>query len=192
MSVLPIKIYGDPVLRQPAREVKREDLTEDFQQWLGDMEETMYDASGIGLAANQVGALRRVFLADWAQVTDSPRRGKRSKEPGQRELHVFINPEIVESSVEDDIGNEGCLSIPEIEGDVYRSKQIRVRYMTPEGEEEEMALEGLAARVFQHELDHLNGILFIDHLPEEERSRLAGPLRQLRRKSREERAALSR
>lgn len=186
MALIPIVIYGDPVLREKSREMTQDQIDEQFREHISNMAETMYDAAGIGLAANQIGDARRYFLADWAQATEAARRGgKRAKDPKRRELHVFINPLILETSLEDEEGNEGCLSIPEIEADVFRYQWIKVRYRDLDWEEHEAVLEGLAARVFQHELDHLDGVLFIDRLPEPERVRLAGQLRKLKKKTEE-------
>lgn len=186
MAPLDIHIYGDPILRERAREVTPEDLTEDFRRLLEDMRETMYAANGIGLAANQVGEVRRVFVADWEQ-SDGPRRGgKRPKDPARRHFRIFLNPVILSASEEDEEGNEGCLSIPEVEADVYRPKRIRLRYRDLDWQEHEEAFDGLAARVIQHELDHLDGVLFIDRLPEDVRRGLAGALNRLKRRAREE------
>jgi len=179
-----LRIYGDPVLRTRAREFSQGEIDAGFHALVEDMAETMYEASGIGLAANQIGELRRFFLADWAQAGDAPRKnGKRVKDPAKRELHVFINPTILDSSPEDGDYNEGCLSIPELEADVFRPLRIRVAYRTLEWEERTEWLEGLAARVFQHELDHLDGILFIDRLPESQRQRMAGALNRIKKQS---------
>lgn len=187
MSALPIKIYGDPVLREKGREISTEEIDAEFRSYMDDMIETMYEAAGIGLAANQVGETRRFFVADWEQASgEKPRKGKRLKDPKRRNPKAFLNPEILETSAEDELGNEGCLSIPEIESDVYRFKRVRVRYRDLDWQEHDEWLQGLGARVFQHELDHLDGILFIDHLPEDERIKLAGKLRQLKERAKEE------
>ena len=189
MAVLPLRIYGDPVLRQRAAEVPVSELsTPAFQQFIGDMGETMYENNGLGLAANQVGDLRRVFVADVEQVTENRKRGKRVKDASKRKLLVFINPTVLDSSEEDEVYNEGCLSIPEIEGDVYRPIRIKARYNTLDGELKEEWIEGLLARVFQHEVDHLDGVLFVDRMAESERGKLVGALNRLKR-SQENRTA---
>jgi peptide deformylase len=183
MAILPIRIYGDPVLRERAREIQQQEVDDAFRAFIDDMGETMYAAKGIGLAANQVGDLRRVFVADWDQAEGDSRQ-KRTKNPAKRHLRAFINPVILESSTEDLEYNEGCLSIPEVEADVWRPLKVRVRYRTLDWEEREEWLDELAARVFQHELDHIDGILFIDHLSMLDRARFAIPLKRLK-KSRE-------
>lgn len=181
MALLPIRLYGDPVLRTRATELGAADVTPALRQFVADMGETMYAASGIGLAANQVGDLRRLFVADVAQVDEKSKKGRRTKDATRRELLAYLNPEIVEFSPEDESYQEGCLSIPEIEADVFRPIRIRVRYRTLDWELRETWFDGLMARVFQHEMDHLDGVLFIDHLPEATRRRLAGPLSRIKR-----------
>lgn len=180
MSLLPIVLYGQPVLRQRAEEMSADDLTEDFRRLVEDMGETMYAARGIGLAANQVGDLRRFFVLDVDQSRGEGRRG-RSGEAANRNLQVMINPEILEFSLEDEAYPEGCLSIPEVEADVWRPVRIRVRYRTLDWELKEHWADDLLARVFQHELDHLDGVLFVDLLPEGERLKLAGALNRIKK-----------
>lgn len=186
MALLPIMLYGEEVLRQKARELSREDIDDSFRQFVTDMGETMYGASGIGLAANQVGDLRRVFVVDVDQLGRETRRRAR-KDPSRRNLQVMINPEILESSIEDGEYNEGCLSIPEVEADVWRPIRIKVRYRNPDWELREEWIDGILARVYQHELDHLDGILFVDHLPPGTRKRLAGPLNRIKKMASERR-----
>ena len=183
MPPLPIRIYGDPVLRQKAKHLTREDVNAAFRDFTNLMGETMYAASGVGLASTQVGDLRRFFIADIAQVVDEDTKKRRSKNPQNRKLLVFINPEVLESSDEDDVYQEGCLSIPEIEADVYRPIRIKIRYRDLEWRENEEWVDGLLARVFQHELDHLDGVLFIDRVGEATRTKLAGALNRLKRKT---------
>lgn len=185
MSLLTLRIYGDPVLRQRAREVRPEEIDDTFRQLAEDMGETMYAAQGIGLAANQIGETRRIFVADWDQVTDSPRRGKRTKDPKKRNLRVLINPVIISSSDEDEEASEGCLSIPELEADLFRPRRIRVQYRDLDWQQHEEELDDLPARVFQHELDHLDGILFIDRIGADARARLAGALSRIKKKGEE-------
>lgn len=149
MAVLPIRKYGDDVLRTETVPVT--EIDDRLQKLIDDMIDTMYAAPGVGLAANQVGVSSRVMVIDLTV-------GKR---PG--ECHVFINPEIVErhgSMTED----EGCLSIPDFVEAVTRPERVRLRYLDRNGTEREMVGEGLMARAMSHEVDHLNGGLFIDHL----------------------------
>lgn len=153
MSVLNIRRYGDPILRQKAQPVAA--ITPEIRKTLADMLETMYHQVGIGLAAPQVGVGLRIILVD-----DGPR--------GPRAL---LNPAIVDQrgSVR---GEEGCLSIPGIFGEVERSEWVRVEAMDAEGLPLNFEAKGLQARVIQHELDHLDGVLFIDRLPPVTRDRV--------------------
>jgi peptide deformylase len=149
MAVLPIRKYGDDVLRQPTSPVDTFD--DALQKLIDDMVDTMYAAPGVGLAANQVGVSKRLMMIDLSV-------GRR---PG--ELHVCINPEIVE--VEGEITEtEGCLSIPDFVESVTRPERVRLRYLDRNGESREMWGQQLMARAMCHEVGHLNGGLFIDHL----------------------------
>lgn len=149
MSVLAIRKYGDDVLRLPAEPVT--EIDDSLQKLIDDMIDTMYAAPGVGLAANQVGVARRLMVIDLSV-------GKR---PG--ECHVFINPEIVDSEGEV-TEEEGCLSIPDFVEVVTRPERVKLRYLDRNGTEREMWGEGLMARAMCHEIDHLNGTLFVDHL----------------------------
>ncbi|HEX6161154.1 MAG TPA: peptide deformylase [Thermoanaerobaculia bacterium] len=149
MAVLPIRKYGDEVLRNPAVPVGEIDAS--LQKLIDDMIDTMYAAPGVGLAANQVGVAKRLMVIDLSV-------GKR---PG--ECHVFINPEIVDS-VGEITEEEGCLSIPDFVEIVTRPEKVKLRYLDRNGKEREMWGEGLMARAMCHEIDHLNGTLFVDHL----------------------------
>ena len=149
MSVLPIRKYGDDVLRLPAEPVVEIDAK--LQRLIDDMIDTMYAAPGVGLAANQVGVARRLMVIDLSV-------GKRVEE-----LHVFINPEIIDAEGEV-TEEEGCLSIPDFVEVVTRPERVKLRYLDRNGEQREMWGEGLMARAMCHEIDHLNGTLFVDHL----------------------------
>jgi len=149
LAVLPIRKYGDEVLRVPTDPV--DTIDDSLQKLIDDMVDTMYAAPGVGLAANQVGVSKRLMLIDLSV-------GKR---PG--ELHVFINPEIIEAEGEI-TEEEGCLSIPDFVEVVTRPQRVRLRYLDRNGEQREMWGEGLMARAMCHEVDHLNGGLFVDHL----------------------------
>lgn len=153
MPVLNVRRYGDPILRQKAQPV--EAVTPEIRKTLADMLETMYHQVGIGLAAPQVGVSLRIILVD-----DGPR--------GPR---VLINPVIVERRgvVR---GEEGCLSIPGFFGEVERSEWVRVEALDAEGLSLAFEAKGLQARVIQHEMDHLDGVLFIDRLPPVTRDRM--------------------
>lgn len=149
MAILPIRVFPDPVLREQAKPVEK--VTPELLRLIDDMAETMYAAPGVGLAANQVGVLQRVFIIDIANE-DEP-----------SDLHVFINPEIVHK--EGEISwKEGCLSFPGVTESVDRAAMVRVRAMDRNGDTFEMEAEGLMAVAVQHENEHLDGELMIDHL----------------------------
>lgn len=149
MAVLPIRKYGDDVLRNPAKPVPEIDAS--LQTLIDDMIDTMYAAPGVGLAANQVGVAQRLMVIDLSV-------GKRPNE-----CHVFINPEIIDQSGQI-TEEEGCLSIPDFVEVVTRPERVKLRYLDRKGVEREMWGEGLMARAMCHEIDHLNGTLFVDHL----------------------------
>ncbi len=151
MSLLPIRIFGDPVLRQRAHEVT--DFDDALRRLADDMLETMRDATGAGLAANQVGVLRRLFTYEWVEE-----RG------GEGQSGAVVNPEVLEASEEIQEGEEGCLSFPGLYYPTERPFRVRISAQDVHGEPLEMVGEDMLARIFLHEIDHLNGILFIDHL----------------------------
>ncbi len=142
----------DPVLKAMAKPVGAVD--DGLRKQLDMMLHTMYEAPGIGLAANQVGILNRVLVMDIAQ----------REEPETRKPIFMINPEIIWESEEPSVWEEGCLSIPGQYADVQRPLEVRVRYLDYHGKQQEDMFEGLGSHCVQHEIDHLNGVLFIDHL----------------------------
>ena len=168
MSILPIYIYGQSVLRKKARPVKKP--TAELADFAGDMVETMRKANGIGLAANQVGDLRRVIVVDAGAIAESE----------EIPAIAMINPEVVEKEGSWPM-EEGCLSIPGIREEVVRAEKIRVRFLDPELREQEIAADGLLGRVILHEIDHLDGVLFLDHLSTVKRKLLRGRLNKLER-----------
>jgi len=149
MSVLEIRKYGDPVLREEAQLVT--EIDDKLQKLIDDMIETMYAAPGVGLAANQVGVALRLMVIDLTVGED----------PSQ--VYTFINPEIFDSEGEI-TEEEGCLSIPDFVEIVTRPEKLKVRYLDRKGSEQVMGAEGLMARAVCHEIDHLNGTLFVDYL----------------------------
>ena len=151
MAVRRIVVLGEEVLREPG--VKVEAFDEELSDLVEDMLETMYYAEGIGLAAPQIGVSLRVCVLD-LNDEDNPEGGR----------WIFVNPVIVESSDEEDKASEGCLSIPEMEEIVTRRVRVKVRGFDVAGEAIEVEADGLLARALQHELDHLDGVLFIDRL----------------------------
>ena len=150
MAVLPIIVAPDPRLKQVAKPVDKVDA--EVRRLMDDMLETMYKAPGIGLAAPQVGELKRVIVIDIAREDENPQPLR------------MANPELISVSDEDAVYNEGCLSLPEHYADVTRPAAIKVRYIDHENEIRELEADGLLATCIQHEMDHLDGILFVDHL----------------------------
>ena len=149
MARLPIIVAPDPRLEKISQPVARVD--DALRQLMDDMLETMYDAPGIGLAAPQVGVLQRLIVVDVG-------------EEGERRPHFLVNPEITWVSDEDVTFNEGCLSLPEHYADVVRPKAVKVSYLDRDNQRRELAAEGLLAICLQHEIDHLEGVLFVDHV----------------------------
>ena len=159
MSVRPIVTVGDPVLRERARELSVEELRSDaVQRLIDDMIDTKRAAHGAGIAANQVGETVRIAIVE--VEPDNPRYPYKPPVP----LTVIVNPEIEPLDHEVFSVNEGCLSVPELRGDVERFVNIRVRYLDRDGEPHEEVRRGLTAGTFQHELDHLDGVLFLDRV----------------------------
>lgn len=172
MAVLPIVEVPDPRLRLVSRPVEAFDDT--LGRLVADMTETMYAAHGIGLAAIQVGVDRRVLVIDLQEEKDADDQPVRSP-------HAYINPEILEVSEELSTYNEGCLSIPEQYAEVARPAGCRVRWRDEAGEAHEAELDGLLATCMQHEIDHLNGVLFTDHLSRLKRDMVMRKLAKLRK-----------
>lgn len=173
VMVLPIHVYGDPILRRPADPV--EENGPELQQLIENMVETMHAASGIGLAAPQVGRTERLFVVDLTPMADE------IDEEVPPQPMVFINPTITEESEETTEFEEGCLSIPEIREIVRRPERIRVEYRDRNFTPQVLEADGLLARVIQHELDHLDGILFVDHISAFRRQLLKRRLREMAR-----------
>lgn len=167
MAILPIITAPDPRLKTVSQPVDRVD--DDLRKLMDDMLETMYDAPGIGLAAIQVGVPKRVLVMDIAE------------EDGTKKPLYFVNPEIVAESDDYTIYNEGCLSLPDQYAEVERPAEITVRYLDYEGEPREMQAEGLLATCLQHEMDHLEGILFVDHLSSLKRNMILRKLKKIQR-----------
>ncbi len=151
--IYPIVAYGNPVLKKRAVEVEPGSI--DVKELAEDMFETMHHAQGIGLAAPQIGKSLRMFVIDGAALED---------EEMQDFKKVFINPVILKEYGDDWLFEEGCLSIPTIREDVNRNSQLRIRYFDENWAEHEAEFDGMKARIIQHEYDHIEGILFTDHL----------------------------
>jgi len=169
MTVRDIVNLPDPILRKKAQPLERVD--DEVRRLAADMLETMYDAPGIGLAAPQIAVSRRLIVMDIA----------RDEEP--KSPIVMINPQIVSLGDEPRLHEEGCLSIPDIYAEIERPGWCRVRYIDEAGMEQEMDCEGLMSTVVQHEVDHLDGVLFIDHLSRLRRERLVKKFLKAQRSS---------
>jgi peptide deformylase len=158
MAIRPILILPDPRLRLVCEPVRRVD--DETRKLMDDMVETMHDAPGIGLAASQIGVMQRVVVIDLAKKDEPPAP------------QFFVNPEVVWTSEERSAYEEGCLSIPEYYEEVERPASARVRFLDRDGAPQEILAEGMLATALQHEIDHLNGVLFIDHISKLKRDRV--------------------
>ncbi|MDR6127266.1 peptide deformylase [Sphingomonas sp. SORGH_AS802] len=172
MSVLPIVEIPDPRLRLVSKPV--DEVDDGVRQFVADMFDTMYAANGIGLAAIQVGVDQRILVIDLQAEEDE--EGKPIRAP-----KAYINPEILSASDELSTYNEGCLSIPDQYAEVRRPARCRVRWLDETGASHEEELDGLLATCMQHEIDHLNGVLFIDHVSRLKRDMLLKKLAKQRR-----------
>jgi peptide deformylase len=183
MSILPIYLFGTKVLKKTAKSV--ESLDDSTVKLMYDMFETMHEANGLGLAATQVGDLRRVITIDISDVTEPNAEGETENtmhptSPDLPKTLALINPEILSEDGKW-LMEEGCLSLPNLHGEVERAEKIRVRFHNGEFKEQELLADGLLARVILHELDHLNGILFVDRVSKTKRSLLLPKLRKIRK-----------
>jgi peptide deformylase len=172
MALLPIIETPDPILRQISTPV--EEVTDDLRKLIDDMFQTMYAAPGIGLAAIQVGVPKRLLVIDLQEPEEE------GGEP-VREPLVFINPEILEASETLQVYSEGCLSVPDMYAEVERPDRIRARWLDRDGKPHEEEIDGLLAICLQHEMDHLEGILFIDHLSRLKRDMIIKKLAKARK-----------
>lgn len=160
--ILPIVAYGDPVLRSVGKEIDQDHPKLD--ELIVNMRETMKNAQGVGLAAPQIGKSIRLFLIDASPFSENEELDVEERDFLQHFNKVFINPQIIEEEGDEWAFNEGCLSIPNINEDVYRNETIHVEYVDENFEKKKESLSGLAARIFQHEYDHIEGVLFTDKL----------------------------
>ncbi len=178
--VFPIVAYGHPVLRKVAK-----DINPDYPglpKLIDDMWETMYASAGVGLAAPQINKDIRLFVVDTAQMFAGMKEQEKESypdDPGIKE--VFINAHVVELDGEEWSYNEGCLSIPKIREDIFRHETVTLEYVNADFEPREKTFTGLSARVILHEYDHLEGKLFIDHLPPLKRKLMKGKLNDISR-----------
>jgi peptide deformylase len=181
MSILPIYLYGTDILRKKAKPIQA--LDDSVIKLMVDMAETLRKANGVGLAATQVGDLRRMLVLDVSAIErgeteEGQERPERAEEPAK--ILVVMNPEIVleEGKVRME---EGCLSIPDLREQVTRAEKIKVRFRDANFEEVEMEADGLLGRAFLHEMDHLNGVMFVDHLSVARRTLLKSELRKIKK-----------
>lgn len=174
MAKLKIFEYPHPVLKQKSKKVSKIDA--ELHRLLDDMLETMYAAAGVGLAAPQVGVLKRVVVIDISHEDEGEKRSP---------LYL-VNPEIIWHSEEESCQFEGCLSLPDQSAEVNRFKQVRVHYQDYDGKEKEISADGLLAVALQHEIDHLDGILYIDHISRLKRQMLLKKLQKMRQEQEEE------
>ena len=159
--ILPIVAYGDPVLRKRAKDIDPQEI--DVKKFSDDMFETMYASSGIGLAAPQVGQGIRLFVVDGTALNEGEK--DEDKDPSLEGFKkTFVNPELIEEDGDKWGFEEGCLSIPGIRAEIYRPEVVVIRYFDTDWNEYEEEFNGMAARIIQHEYDHLEGKLFTDYL----------------------------
>jgi len=180
---LPIVGYGNPILRAKGARVAVVD--ERIRALAADMIETMHEAHGVGLAAQQIGEALQLTVVDVAQAEDRPSTLKLNgteMDPKTAMPLVLLNPELTLSE-ETDLGLEGCLSFPEITADIWRASAVALQAQTLDGEAVEIEASGLLARALQHEVDHLNGILFIDRMSAATKVALRGRLKRMQREN---------
>jgi peptide deformylase len=183
MTLRPILIAPDPRLKQVSQPVAQ--VTDDLRALMDDMLETMYDAPGIGLAAIQIGVPKRIIVIDVGRPVDE--QGADIEEPTKEQILAartpmyFVNPEITWASDELVACEEGCLSVPDLYEDVERPARVKVKFLDYHGKQQEIECDGLLAVCIQHEMDHLEGILFIDHLSSLKRNIMLKKLSKSRR-----------
>ena len=181
--ILSIRQYGDPILRAKGNQIEK--IDDHVRELAANMIETMHAANGIGLAAQQVGEALQLTVLDVSQIEDRPstlRLNGKDADPAASMPLVLINPEI-ELGDETEIGTEGCLSFPEINGQIERAESTMARAQNLEGDKIEIVASGLLARAIQHEVDHLNGILFIDRMNSAAKAALASRLKRLQKQT---------
>lgn len=186
MKILPLVIAPNPLLKQVSKPVEK--IDESLRQLMKDMVNTMYSESGVGLAAVQIGVLKRVLVIDVDYEIEDHQHHHHDHH-GCDGVHVkntnprfFVNPEIIEFSQESQSYNEGCLSFPDMRSEVIRPQQVKVKYLDLEEKEQIEEMTGLLAICIQHEIDHLNGIVFVDHISKLKRDVILNKMKKLHRK----------
>lgn len=177
--ILPIVAYGDPVLRKVGTDITKD--YPNFDTLIDNMFETMYNASGVGLAAPQIGLPIRLFIVDATPFAEDEDVNELQAAQLEQMKKVFINAKITNREGEEWVFNEGCLSIPDIREDVFRQDKITIEYLDQNFEKKVEEYDGLAARVIQHEYDHIEGILFTDKLSSLKKRLLKGKLANISR-----------
>jgi peptide deformylase len=184
MAIREILEVPDPRLKTVSAPVQPDEFNDELRTLVDDMFDTMYAAIGIGLAAIQVGVPKRVLVIDLQPDDEDAepieKEDGTTRQPVKREPRVFVNPLIVDPAEETSTFNEGCLSVPEVYADVDRPATCTVRYQDLDGNHHEEKLEGMLATCLQHEMDHLEGILFIDHLSRLKRQMALKKLKKIR------------
>lgn len=160
--ILPVVAYGDPVLRKVAKEIGPD--YPNLKELIENMRKTMYNASGVGIAAPQIGKSIRLFVIDATSFAEDEDFSKEEQEQLKDFNKVFINPKVLDTEGDEWAFSEGCLSIPDIREDVFRPEKVTFEYQDENFEKHTTTLFGIASRVFQHEYDHLEGVLFTDKL----------------------------
>jgi peptide deformylase len=183
MSILPIYLFGTEILKKKAKPVEL--LDDSTVKLIYDMFETMHEANGLGLAATQVGDLRRVITIDISDITEPSAEGEKEDtahptSPDLPRTLALINPEILSEDGKWQM-EEGCLSLPDVRGEVERAEKVHIRFRDAEFKERELLVDGLLARVILHEFDHLNGVLFVDRVNKAKRGLLLPKLRKIRK-----------
>jgi len=171
MVLLEIKKYPNPILRKKSEEL--EEITPEIKELVLAMTEIMEKNQGVGLAAPQVGELKRVIVVH-------PIKERSLEEKSEKRPQIFINPEIIKKTKETEIDEEGCLSFPELFLKIKRAKEVEIEALNLNGEKIQIKAEGLPARIFQHEIDHLDGVLFIDRLSFWQRWKFRNQLKKLK------------
>lgn len=180
---LKMHFYGDPVLREPTARV--ESVTDELRALAADMVETMRAEQGVGLAAPQIGRSVALCVVELPEDYDTDEDGHRFNPDAEMPMILF-NPEIIESSRKVDTHEEGCLSFPNLRGNIDRPMEIKMRYLDEDGRAHERIFVDFLARVIQHEVDHLNGVLFIDRMSAAKRFALSSRLKKLKQATEEQ------
>ena len=172
--ILPIVAYGDPVLRKLGKSIDKEYPA--LESLLKNMFETMYGAKGIGLAAPQIGLPIRIFIVDATPFKDDEELELEERNFLSTFKQVFINAKIIDETGDEWVFNEGCLSIPDVREDVFRNETVKIEYLDEKFEKHTQEFSGIAARIIQHEYDHIQGILFTDKLSSLKKRLIKGKL----------------